>query len=126
MAVYSLKSGSTTLVAVVASSNLDGAARKNLRRGVVLPTLGGGTVVQYLETSATGDILIEWTIPRADGNQRGVLQSAANGAFGDELTLVSPKYGDLQVAVVPSRDGYEEEWLPPDFGYNITMRFVRL
>ena len=126
MADYSLRSGSTTLVSVKSSSNLDGVARPLTRRGEVFPTLGGGSAVQYLETTALGDIPIEWDIPRANGSQRGILQSACTGTYGDELVLVSPKYGAINVAVVPGEEGYTEEWLSPDFGYRIRVRFVRL
>lgn len=126
MNIYSLKSGSTTLVSVLASSNLDGAARSLTRRGAVIPTLGGGSVVQYLETVALGDIPIRWDIPRADGSQRGILLSAATGTFGNQLILASPKYGDIQVAAIPGEDAYDEEWLGPNFGYRVRMSFIRL
>lgn len=126
MAVYILRSGSTTLVSVKASSNLDGPARPLTRRGEVFPTLGGGVAIQYLETAALGDIPIEWDVHRADGSQRGILQSACTGTYGDELVLVSPRYGNISVAVMPGEEGYTEEWLSPNFGYRIRIRFVRL
>jgi hypothetical protein len=123
---YALRSGSATLVEVESSSNLDGRARRLVRRGTVYDTLDG-VVVQYLEAPVVGVTRIEWRIPLADGSQRGVLQSAAVGAYGDELTWQSPVYGDIPVAFVPNEEGYEEEpYLPLGVGYAITCRFIRL
>ena len=124
MATYLLGSGTSGLVAVSASSNLDGAAR-TVRRGSVYPLLGGGTAVQYMD-SAVGDIPIIVDIPRADNSQRGILRSASTGTYGDSLTLTTPKYGAISVAFAPNEEGFEEEWLPPMFGYRIRLRFVRL
>ncbi len=125
MSVYSLKSGSSIIATVGASSNLDGTARRQTRRGSFLRTLGG-TAVQYLETAVTGDIFIDLDIPVADGNQRGSLYSASVGNYGDRLVLASPKYGDIDVAVAPGAEGYTEEWLPPTFGYRVRLRLVRI
>lgn len=125
MAIYQLKtSGGSVLVAVQASSNLDGS-RRETRRGQVTPTLSS-TVVQYMEATVVGDQRIEWRIPYADGTQRAFLQSASNGIYGDELTLTSPKYGDILVAFVPGVEAYEETPLMPDNGYEILCRLVRL
>lgn len=126
MALYSLKSGSSVLVSVEASSNLDGVGKKSTRRGAVLPTLAD-VGLQYLETAVVGDARVEWRIPLADGSQRGILQSASNGAKGDRLVLVHPTYGDIQVAVIPGAEGYTETpHEPVAFGFEVTMRFLRL
>ena len=59
--------------------------------------------------------------------QRGLLQSASNGSFGDRLILAHPTYGDIQVAVIPGAEGYQETpYEPVSFGYEIGMRFLRL
>lgn len=126
MSDYQLRSGSTTLVTVAASSNLDGRGTRSTRRGTVFDTLDA-VVTQYHESPTVGQARIEWRIPFARGPQRGVLQSASVGSFGDELVLVHPTYGSINVAVVPGLDGYEETPLDPvDFGFEVIMRFTRL
>lgn len=126
MASYQLRSGSTVLVDVPSSSSLDGRGKKQTRRGTVFDTLGA-VVVQYMESPVVGVGQIDWRIPLANGSQRGILQSASNGNYGDELVLFSPRYGTVNVAVVPEADGYEETPLEPvDAGYSLTLRFVRL
>jgi hypothetical protein len=80
-----------------------------------------------METAVIGDAQVEWRIPRADGSQRGILQSASNGTFGDRLILAHPTYGDIQVAVIPGAEGYvETPHEPVEFGMEVTMRFLRL
>lgn len=126
MAVYQLQSGSTVLVAVSSSSNLDGSGKKATRRGSVILTLGD-IVVQYLEGPAiVGDQPIQWHIPRADRNQRGVLQSVTDGSFGNVFSLVSPDVGAITVAAAPGPRAYQEKRLEPFFGYEITLEFIRL
>ena len=118
-------SAAAILVRVKASSNLDGVGRKETRRGSTIETLDGLYVQYHDSAPVVGDERIEWFIPVANGSQRGILQSAANGYYGDELILLSPDYGSIDVAPEPGRDGYEEERLE-QFGFRVTMRFRRL
>lgn len=126
MAKYTLLNGSTVLVEADSSSNLDGEATKSTRRGRVFRTLGGGNVVQYADSGALGERRIEWEIPRANGSQRAILWSASVGTYADTLTWRTPNYGDLTVAFEPGEDGYHEQFLRPNFGYAIKIRFVRM
>ena len=110
---------------VASSSDLERGGGRPPRPGRVFDGLAG-PIIQYLENDIVGDARIEWAIPRADGVQRGILRSASVGTYGDSLTFRTPVYGDISVAFLPGLEGYSEEKLPPDFGFQITARFVRL
>lgn len=79
-----------------------------------------------METPSVGDVEIRWTIPLANGHEYGRLYSASIGAFGDQLTLTSPRWGDIPVAFAPGPDSFRPKKHQPDtFGYEIELLLIR-
>lgn len=123
MSSYRLLSDSTVLVDIPSSSSLDNPDVRETRRGTVFKTLQKN-IVQY--TATAFDDRIVWNIPVANASQYGILYSASVGAYGPTLTLVSPVYGNINVAMEPGPDGFIPEKYAGSFGTRITIRFVRL